>query len=134
MRFPSVLVFLSSTGIHGQSSWNFTPNGLNPLCAKDLGTVEECFGRDFGGLGEGFGTFWEDFERSGHFGRSWGYFGVLFWVFCMCFKHFMQFCMFWTSQAARWRVRTVRGLQNNHLADVATFGAFFSSFFLASIF
>ena len=66
-------------------TFHFTPNGLNPLCAKDLGTVGECFGRDFGGLGEGFGTFWEDFERSGHFGRSWGYFGVLFWVFCMYF-------------------------------------------------
>ena len=69
-------------------TFHFTPNGLNPLCAKDLGTVGECFGRDFGGLGEGFGTFWEDFERSGHFGRSWGYFGILFWFFCMYFQAF----------------------------------------------
>ena len=42
--------------------------------------------------------------------------------------------MLWTSQAARWRVRTGRGLKNNHLADVATSGAFFRVFFLASIF
>ena len=69
-------------------TFHFTPNGLNPSCAKDLGRVGECFGRDFGGLGEGFGTFWEDFERSGHFGRSWGYFGLLFWVFCMYFQAF----------------------------------------------
>ena len=50
--------------------------------------VGEGFGRDFGGPGEGFGTFWEDFERSGRFGRSWGYCGALFWVFCMYFQAF----------------------------------------------
>ena len=75
-----------------------------------------------GGFGEGLGSVWERFWEG--FGEVWEPFG-----------HSRPFsASFWTSQAARWRVRTVRGLKSNHLTDVATFGAFFSSFFLASMF
>ena len=66
----------------------------------------EGLGRVLGGIWEGLGKdlgrFWEIWALW----VSWGYFGALFWVFACIFKHFMQLYMFWTSEAARWRVRT----------------------------
>ena len=86
------------------------------------------------GLGKDLGRFGRILRDLGTLGALGVILGFFSGFFACIFKHFMQFCMFWTSQAARWRVRTVRCFKNNHLANVATFGAFFSSSFITSIF
>ena len=81
------------------------------------------------GLGKDLGRFGRILSDLGALDALGAIVGFFSGFFACIFKRFMQFYVFWTSQAARWRVRTVRCLKNNHLADVATFGAFFSSFF-----
>ena len=65
-----------------------------------LGGILEGLGKDLGR----FGRILRDLGTLGALGAILGFFSGFF---ACIFKHFMQFCMFWTSQAARWRVRTI---------------------------
>ena len=92
--------------------WGGSWGGLGKLMAVQDGSLKgtikifnkivifkgfgEGLGSVLGGVGEGFGTFLGGFwEVWGQFGRSGG--SLL--GFACIFKHFMQFYIFWTSQA-----------------------------------